>query len=75
MKAYVSMIKKRKEDLKTFVDRHIDNNEVFRRYVEEDELFRKYIEREKLFQYEKNEACDCPAHIHDKEKPLELVEE
>ena len=84
IKEYKSVIKQRKEDLKAFVDCHIDDNEVFRRYVEEDDIFRKYIENEKLFQNGDPEdeevvsnssyICDCPAHIHDKENPLELVE-
>ena len=84
IKEYKSVIKQRKEDLKAFVDCQIDDNEVFRRYVEEDDIFRKYIENEKLFQNGDPEdeevvsnssyICDCPAHIHDKENPLELVE-
>ena len=89
IKEYQNMIKQRKEDLKTFVNRHIDDNEVFRRYIEDDEVFRKYIENENLFRsssvdkevsikYKEDEEdlsiCDCPAHLHDKEYPLELVE-
>ena len=45
---------------------------------------RNYIENEKLFQngdpededVDSNSSyiCDCPAHIHHKENPLELVE-
>jgi hypothetical protein len=42
IKEYIIAIKQRKEDLKSFVDCHIDDNEVFRRYVEEGDTFRKY---------------------------------
>ena len=74
IKEYKSIIKQRKEDLKTFVDRHIGDKEVVRRYIEEDEIFRKYVENKKLFQAEEEDLCDCPAHVHDKEHPLELFE-
>ena len=82
IREYKNTIKQRKEDLKTFVDRHINDNEVFRRFIKEDEIFRKYIENEKLFRSSGEDEdvlsnssfiCDCPAHVHDKENPLELV--
>ena len=76
IKEYQTIIRERQDVLKSFVDCHIDDHEVFRRYVEEDEIFRKYIEKKNLFQKPGNEdedLCDCPAHVHDKENPLELV--
>jgi len=78
IKEYQTIIRERQGVLKSFVDCHIDDHEVFRRYVEEDEIFRKYIEKKNLFQKPANEdedLCDCPAHVHDKENPLELVKE
>ena len=53
--------------MKNFVESHIDDKEVVKRY-------NKYVENKKLFQAEEEDLCDCPAHVHDKEHPLELVE-
>ena len=62
---YEEIIRKRQQQLQPYVASRIEE-EKMRRYIQEAELVRAHLVLPEL-------SCDCPARLHDKERPLELV--